>query len=621
MVCHGELARDRPATKNLTEFFLWMSVGGVVGGLFNGLVAPLVFNAIVEYHLALVLACLLLPSLGTDTDTGWGLYADLALVAIFIFTGLLLVFLGIIGGAQWEDPQWEALKEALGRWPLVVELVGLAAVLLGAWWMRRKWHRPWLDVGLLLVSALPVLTISSLLVGALPVYFQDLPDATDLSQARWGWPLAGLCILLAAGLAHALLARTKRWQCWLDLALPLALAVLVVGLVWGIYNSDKILWPRVVKVAELLHLHPRRQLFPILAYGLPAVFCYTFVERSFRFGLGVAALLLGSSINSLTDDSVIFQTRSFFGVLKVENSVEGPWLYHRLVHGTTMHGKQALDPELQKEPLTYYHRTGPIGQVMMAYNQDGKRNLAIIGLGTGTMAAYAREGQSITFYDIDPTVRDISFTTDKYFTYIADARARGAKVDLVLGDARLTMERKQLSEAEKYGIIVVDAFSSDAIPIHLITREALKVYLDKMTEDAILAFHVSNRYLELEPVLANLAEQADPPLACLQLKDNDESFYPGKASSTWVMLARKEAYLDRLKVPEGFAEERDKALKQLRPLMGLPDMGSGLSAQALMLYGVVEEWKVPGKWEKPATRPEVGVWTDDYSNLFSVFAW
>ncbi len=180
------------------------------------------------------------------------------------------------------------------------------------------------------------------------------------------------------------------------------------------------------------------------------------------------------------------------------------------------------------------------------------------------------------------------------------------------------MERKELSESEKYGIIVVDAFSSDAIPIHLITLEALRIYKEKMTEDAILAFHISNRYLDLRPVLANLAEVED--LACLYQSDDDET-YAGKARSTWVVLARKEEYLDRLKAPANFDEERGKAAAQVSPLMYVPDFGTGMTAHATMLYGVLSEWRGPGEWKKPTPKKEVGVWTDDYSNLFSVFSW
>jgi Ca2+/Na+ antiporter len=572
MVCHGELARDRPSTEHLTEFFLWMSAGGVVGGLFNALVAPLVFNAIVEYQLAMVIACLLTPALGSDKDTSKIVTLDsdywlYSIILPILFGGPLILLRKVMRVAS---VTWEVLFDFL-------------------------------------------LVIIFTFTGALLIFLRSYDGDTSWSafaESRWGWPLAGLLLVIGVGLLNALLTRQKRPQHWLDLALPLSLAILVVGLVWGLYSDS--VWPRVVSVAKFLHLRPA-QFYIILAYGLPAVFCYTFVERQLRFGLGVAAMLLASSIGSLTDDSVAFQTRSFFGVLKVENDSH----FRRLVHGTTMHGKQFLDPDFRQEPLTYYHRTGPIGEVMMMYNQDGQRNLAVIGLGTGTMACYARPGQNITFYDIDPAVRDISFTTDKYFTYVKDAKDRGANVDLVLGDARLTMERKQLSEAEKYGIIVVDAFSSDAIPIHLITLQALDIFLDKMSEDGILAFHISNRYLDLRPVLANLAEERN--LACLYQSDDDES-YPGKARSTWVMLARKEEYLSRLKVPASFEEDRAKTVKQLTPLMCLPDFGGGLSGPAMMLTGVLTEWRGPGEWKKPETRKDVGVWTDDYSNLFSVFS-
>src|SRR5262249_62148245 len=125
---------------------------------------------------------------------------------------------------------------------------------------------------------------------------------------------------------------------------------------------------------------------------------------------------------------------------------------HELVHGTTLHGRQFLKlteedyekyPQMRGSdtwPLTYYHRTGPFGHVMAAYDEPW-RNLGVIGLGTGTMACYAKKGQPITFYDIDPVVRKISYDSDRYFTFIKQARERGAVVDLVMGDARLTMEK------------------------------------------------------------------------------------------------------------------------------------------------------------------------------------
>src|SRR5262249_21754039 len=158
-----------------------------------------------------------------------------------------------------------------------------------------------------------------------------------------------------------------------------------------------------------------------------------------------------------------------------------------------------------------------------------KRPVAVIGLGTGTMAAYGLPGQTLDFYDIDPEVVGISFDTDRWFTFVEDAVKRGVDVGLVLGDARLTFEPKgtkkrlkplharkgepkpkrqfgpDIQEDFKYGLVVVDAFSSDAIPIHLITREAMKIYFDRMLEDGIVMMHISNRYLDLQPVLARIA--------------------------------------------------------------------------------------------------------------------
>ncbi len=620
MVCHGELARDRPDTGHLTEYFLWMSVGGVVGGLFNALFAPLIFNAIVEYPLALVAACLLLPPLSNRAESTWGRRADLALAGLFLVVGLLL-----LGLRLWDG---DLRFRALARGP-------------------------------------------------------------------WGWELTALFLGLGVGLAALLRSRTDRVDRWLDLALPAALGVLVVGLSWGL-TSDTV-WPRIVRVAHLVHVDAGL-LRLILAVALPGVLCYTFIERSLRFGLGLGMLFLASAFCTGMDDSLLFQKRSFFGVLKVEEEREEfggrRYSFRRLIHGTTMHGKQFLDEDRRDEPLTYYHRSGPIGQVFAAYNTDPKKNYAVIGLGTGTMACYALPGQHVTFYDIDALVRDLSFKEeDPYFTYVAEARKRGAQVDLVLGDARVQLERRQLAPDEKYSLMVIDAFSSDAIPMHLITLEAVKLYLDRMTEDGIVCFHVSNRYLRLEPVLYNLKMELG--LAGM-FESDDREDYPGKARSTWVVLARKPEYLSRLTDPRRWDRVRRKQVQEvLGPLCGWPDGGNGLAAQAMLLYGVAEEvsplspWKplaesfaltaedvktlrkdgeVPEKvlaklaplidnadkefpsrgpflaelaqlldkdemaaygdillkqanergWPDPA---RVGVWDDDYSNLLSVFMW
>ena len=160
---------------------------------------------------------------------------------------------------------------------------------------------------------------------------------------------------------------------------------------------------------------------------------------------------------------------------------------------------QAVDPAHQGEPLTYFHRDGPIGQAFAGLPAvAGRRDIAVVGLGVGTLASYRTPGQQWTFYEIDPEVERIA-RTDAYFTYL---RSCGDGCRVVLGDARLSLARAPL---HGYGLIVLDAFSSDAIPIHLMTTEALGLYLSRLAPAGVLAFHITNRHLTLAPVLARLA--------------------------------------------------------------------------------------------------------------------
>jgi SAM-dependent methyltransferase len=240
----------------------------------------------------------------------------------------------------------------------------------------------------------------------------------------------------------------------------------------------------------------------------------------------------------------------------------------RMVHGTTVHGQQRTAPaqaallagaaagplvadnplalaarltaqaelcgRIEREPLTYYHRTGPLGRLFAAYERAGRTpSVAAVGLGTGALAAYGRPGQRITFYEIDPAVARLAADT-RYFTFLARSPAA---VDVVLGDARLQLAR----EPRQFDLIVVDAFSSDAIPVHLLTREALAVYLARLAPGGVLAFHLSNRYLDLPPLIGKLGESFDPPLA-VRLGDDrytsDAERSWGKSPSLWVVAAR-----------------------------------------------------------------------------------
>jgi hypothetical protein len=486
MVCHGELAASRPPTEYLTQFYLLMSLGGVLGGTFNAMAAPLLFDNVAEYNLAMIFACLLLPRTSSEERPALHRALDLVLpLALGVVTGVLLF---LFEPQKYPNAEW-ALQKLYGVAQEVLRLIG--------------------------------------------------------------------------------------------------------------------------KAENGLTVHRVRL---ILQLGVPAVICYAFVGRPLRLGLGVAAILVAHGYYMNVDSMVVYQKRSFFGVLRVEYDPSDNTT--KLVHGTTLHGKQrraygrtivqgepqlvidmevlarfltplaagnlaeavvasATGSELARqrlhEPITYYHRTGPVGQLFESLNGPrGDRPAAFIGLGTGTLASYARPGQEVHYYDIDVEVERLA-RNPTYFTFLQDSRRRGVRLDVVLGDARL-----RLREAPDghYGLIIVDAFSSDAIPIHLITREALQLYLQKLAPDGVLAVHISNRYLDLEPVLGNAAEELRLAGRIRVDRDEDE---PGKSSSDWVVLAREESHLGMLAEHE--------------------------------------------RWKALATRSDLRVWTDDFSNLLGVFNW
>ncbi len=375
-VCHGELVRDRPPARSLTEFYLLISVGGALGGVFNAIVAPALFDSLSEYPLAIVLAALCLPK------------------------------------------------------------------------------RP--------------------------------PQIPPGPYARW-----------------------------LDVVLPLALGAtvaLVVALV-GLASDDAQLTAR------------------NLAFGVAAGIALNFARRPLRFGLTVGAIVLAVALAAGTDEQELYRERSFFGVYRVTASEGGD--LRRLVRGSTIHGAQDLSPARVRTPISYYHPGSPIGRLLTAMPRSLTARAAIIGLGTGSIACYSKPGERWTFYEIDPNVERIA-RDPRLFTYL---RVCPGDLDVVLGDARLSLVR---AADRRYGLIVADAFSSDAPPAHLLTREALALYRSKLRERGILAFNVSNSYLDLEPVLASLARDAG--LACIAQEDrvSGKDGAPETDSSDWVVTARHE---------------------------------------------------------------------------------
>jgi hypothetical protein len=205
-----------------------------------------------------------------------------------------------------------------------------------------------------------------------------------------------------------------------------------------------------------------------------------------------------------------------------------------LVHGTTTHGRQVIG-ETNPEPLTYFHRKSPIGQLFDTLGADAT-SVGVIGLGTGTLAAYAQPGSRWTFYEIDGAVERIARDA-RYFHYLEHC---GKKCSVVLGDARLTLAESHVA----HDVLVLDAFSSDAIPIHLLTTEALRTYETRLSENGVLAFHISNRHIKLAPVIARLARERG--LTAVTRLDKGVDPKNGFAASEWVVMARRPERLHAL---------------------------------------------------------------------------
>lgn len=258
---------------------------------------------------------------------------------------------------------------------------------------------------------------------------------------------------------------------------------------------------------------------------------------------------------------VLLVERSFFGVHKV---IESPDHSHRvLLHGNTVHGWQQLPGDSACEPSSYYATAGPFGQ-LIARIRPGLKNVAVVGLGTGALGCYAEPGQKWTFYEIDPVVRRVA-STPGLFTQLRNSRG---DLSIVIGDGRTSLQR---AAPDSYDLLVLDAFSSDSIPVHMLTREAIELYLSRLRPGGILAVHISNRYLELEPALAALA--ASTGLYGLSSRDSrvpPEDAARGRTAAQWVVLATD--------------TERITSLRE-------------------------------GGWMPLQSDPRVHPWTDDYSNL------
>jgi len=286
-----------------------------------------------------------------------------------------------------------------------------------------------------------------------------------------------------------------------------------------------------------------------------------------------ATLLAVRFVESST--GAVVSSRNFYGVLRVREELPGDaaWHLRALTHGRIQHGFQYLAPEKRRQPTSYYGEESGVGRALGAHPRRStgqSLHIGVVGLGVGTLAAYAQPGDVVRFYEINPDVIALSRGPDPRFTFLADS---AGSVDVVEGDARLSLERELAQgEPQRFDVLVLDAFSSDAIPVHLLTVEAFATYLAHLRDDdAILAVHTSNRHIRLEPVLKEVARRYG--LAAVE-SDTDPAG-AAYSRSVWVLLSRRRDVLSR----------------------------PGISEAAVELTG-------HGR--------HVSLWTDDYSNVFGV---
>ncbi len=270
---------------------------------------------------------------------------------------------------------------------------------------------------------------------------------------------------------------------------------------------------------------------------------YAFRKQTITLALLTATLLFFSiGLHSILSHT-LYQKRSFFGVFSVReamliNENNQPEKYHELFHGTTKHGAERLAPHLKKIPLTYYSRPGPMGQLFEAFeNKNDHWVIGSVGLGAGALACYAKPQQKWTFYEIDPLVIEIARNTH-YFQYLSLC-AKNATMKV--GDARLSLKNEP---TEKFDLLILDAFSSDAIPIHLLTQEAIQLYFDKLKPNGILAFHITNRHLAIKKVIANHAQTLK--LAALIQEFKPKNPAPLVVATDWVVMSRDPKTLNPL---------------------------------------------------------------------------
>jgi hypothetical protein len=397
---------------------------------------------------------------------------------------------------------------------------------------------------------------------------QDRPSPARLTEFYLWMAVGGA----AGGLFNALIA-PNIFSRIVEYPLAILLACLLRSGLWRVSLVERvkdisyaIVFANLIAAAAfMLRSLKGESMWPSLAFGAMALACFFMKNQPLRFALSVAAVLAGGAIAGSKRGQLVHVERNFFGVLRVTET--GP--FYRLYHGTTVHGMQRISDPKRCEPLAYYYPGGGLHR-MLELAQKGRSitNVAVVGLGAGSAVSYAQPHQHWSIYEIDPAVVRIA-SDSKWFSFL---KCSGhPPLEYFVGDARLLLGK---APARKFDFMIMDAFSSDSVPMHLLTREAMRMYLEKLAPGGLIAMHVSSRNLRLEPVVANVA--AAEGLECYEpayVQSPDEI---GTFSASWLLLARP-------------AEGPD-VLKNSR------------------------------EWRRLVSNPKGPVWTDDFLNLWSVIA-
>jgi hypothetical protein len=404
---------------------------------------------------------------------------------------------------------------------------------------RHRFYRRWIFIRLLAIA---------LGVMGYAVYDPRSIEAVQLSVPLFCGGLFICCMFCNGELSRLKPSSSHLTSFYLILALGGALGAVFVGLIAPLIFVSIYEFPVTLLITALLAL------MMLWNAGWASRALWACVS----FAMCLAVYI---NVNSFTRDSVMM-ARNFYGALRVtETSEFGDHAARMLYHGTIRHGAQFLLLPWRKQPTTYYSVDSGIG-LALRYCCNGPKRVGVIGLGTGTLAAYGKPADYFRFYEINPEVVTIA---KSLFTYLRESPARS---DIVLGDARLSLEQES---PQQFDVLAVDAFSGDAIPVHLLTKEAVTLYLRHLKPNGILAIHTSNSFLALDPVAKKLAEAfAYPAISILNAADDDQCI----SVADWVLITRNKNFLNQ-----------EIVVKQQQPI---------------------------------ASTAGLRLWTDDYNNLFEI---